>query len=256
MRFLRRLKRCFWVLVIAAIGMAHYALLRMRGRLSRPERARWLQKTTRRVLPYLGVHWQVAGEAPRTGLIVSNHISYVDILVFSAAIGCSFVSKAEVKDWPLFGPFAKLSGTVFVWRHSAADSVRAYSELRECLKEGHPVVLFPEGTTNDGEKVLPFRSTMFQAAIDVGAPVIPALISYSIDDGTVREDIAFWGDMEALPHAMNLFTKRHMECRIHFGDPLAASDDRKQMARTAYEWVTERAPAVREESFEKLETRN
>ena len=249
------MKRCFWVLAIAVLGLSEYALLRLRGRMSRPQRARWLQRTTRRVLPYLGVHWEVEGDIPTNGLIVSNHISYVDILVFSAATACSFVSKAEVKDWPLFGPFAKLSGTVFVWRHSASDSARAYSELRECLKKGHPVTLFPEATTNDGEKVLPFRSTMFQAAIDTGVPVVPALISYTLDDGTVRDDIAFWGDMTALPHAMNLFTKRHIECRVRFGPTLAAGTDRKEMAKAAYEWVVGQAQPP-EASFEKLGTRN
>ena len=242
-------------MAIAAIGLSEYAILRLRGRMSRPQRARWLQRTTRRVLPYLGVHWQVEGDIPATGLIVSNHISYVDILVFSAVTGCSFVSKAEVKDWPLFGPFAKLSGTVFVWRHSASDSARAYSELRECLKEGHPVALFPEGTTNDGETVLPFRSTMFQAPIDVGARVVPTRIGYSLDDGTVRDDIAFWGDMTALPHAMNLFTKRRIECRIGFGEPLPAGSDRKQLAKVTYEWVNSQA-SPHKGSPERLETRN
>ncbi len=234
---LRTLKRCFWVLFIAGVGLTHFALRRLRGDLTLSERAHWLQIYTRWVLPHLGVHWRIEGDLPRTGLIVSNHLSYLDILVFSAAVGCSFVSKAEVRDWPLFGPFAKLSGTVFVWRHSAADSARAYRDLTECLKTAHPVIVFPEATTTDGTQVLPFRSVMFQAAIDAASPITPACIGYELQDGSVANDICFWGDHEALPHAMNLFSKRHIECRLRFGQPLPESGDRKQRARFAYEWV-------------------
>ncbi len=212
-------------------------MLRVRRSLTLAERAHWLQRYCRWLLPHLGVTYETDGRVPSTGLIASNHLSSVDILVFSATIGCSFVSKAEVRDWPLFGPFAKLSGTVFVWRHSAVDSARAYEHLTECLRTGHPVALFPEATTTDGNRVLPFRSTMFQAAIDAGVPVTPASVSYTIEDGSVVSDICFWGDHEALPHAWNLFSKRAMECCVQFGEPLPDDADRKQMARTAYEWV-------------------
>ncbi len=238
----RRLRRCFWILALAALGLGHYALLRLRRRLTLNERARWLQIYTARLLPYLGVRFATAGALPRSGLIVSNHLSYVDILVFSAALGCSFVSKAEVRSWPLFGTFAHLSGTVFVWRHSASDSVRAYEELSECLKTGHPVVLFPEATTSDSLKILPFRSTMFQAAIDAGVAVTPAAIGYEMKEGSVADDICFWGEMQPLPHAWNLFSKDGIECCIRFGDVLPAEQDRKRIARLAYEWTLAAAP--------------
>ncbi len=238
----RTLRRCFWVVVIASLGLLHFAWMRLRRVPTLAERARWLQKYCRRLLPHLGVRWETAGAVPTTGMIVSNHLSYLDILVFSAAVGCSFVSKAEVKDWPLFGPYARLSGTIFVWRHSASDSVRAYDELTACLKTGHPVVVFPEATTTDGQRILPFRSVMFQAAIAAESPLTPAAIGYApLADGSVANDICFWGDHQALPHAMNLFSKRRIECRIQFGEPLPPEMDRKQMAKLAYQRVTEMA---------------
>ncbi|HVO80815.1 MAG TPA: lysophospholipid acyltransferase family protein [Terriglobales bacterium] len=240
--WLRTARRCFWVLSIAGLALLDFAWRRSRRNLDLSQRAIWLQQYCRMLLPHLGVRWDTSGQVPTTGLVVSNHLSYLDILVFSAAMGCSFVSKAEVRDWPLFGPFAKLSGTVFVWRHSAADSARAYRDLTECLKTGHPVALFPEATTTDGTYILPFRSTMFQAAIDAGVPITAACIGYSpLEDGSVANDICFWGDHQALPHAMNLFSKRRIECHLRFDEALPHDGDRKQLAKRAYERVTSMA---------------
>ena len=235
---LRSLRRCFWVLWVAATAMLEFAWLRLHGRLALPERARWLQRASRRLLPRLGVSYTAEGKIPASGLIVSNHLSYYDILVFSAAAGCSFVSKAEVRSWLLFGPLARLAGTVFVWRQSAHRSARAAEELTACLRAGQPVTVFPEATTGDSTQLLPFRSTMFQAAIDAGVDVTPAALGYApLADGLVRMDICFWGDMSPVPHALKLFSKRRIECRVEFGEPLAASDNRKQLCRAAREWI-------------------
>ena len=241
LRVLRSLRRCFWVLWVSATAMLEFAWRRRRGPLQLPERARWLQRASRRLLPRLGVSYAAEGKIPAGGLLVANHLSYYDILVFSAATGCSFVSKAEVRDWLLFGPLARLAGTVFVERQSAQRSAQAAAELTECLRSGHPVTVFPEATTGDGMQLLPFRSTMFQAAIDAGVEVTPAAIGYApLADGSVRMDICFWGDMSPVPHALKLFSRRRIECRVEFGEPLAASDSRKQLCRAAYEWISAR----------------
>ena len=172
----------------------------------------------------------VHGEVPRSGLIVSNHLSYVDILALSTATGCSFVSKMEVKSWPIFGSFAKLAGSVFVRRESRNDAMRAQSELQEVLANGECVVLFPEGTTTDASHVLPFRSPMFQAAIESAATITPCAISYALVDGDVPTELCYWGDMTLVPHLLNLFTKQNIWCSINFGEPVAAAGDRKSLA--------------------------
>ncbi|HXZ28009.1 MAG TPA: lysophospholipid acyltransferase family protein [Terriglobales bacterium] len=242
---LRSLRRCFWVLWVSATAMLEFAWRRRRGPLQLPERARWLQRASRRLLPRLGVRFTTEGEIPAGGLLVANHLSYYDILVFSAATGCSFVSKAEVRSWLLFGPLARLAGTVFVERQSAHRSAQAAAELTGCLRRGHAVTVFPEATTGDGLQLLPFRSTMFQAAVDAGVPVTPAAIGYApLADGSVRMDICFWGDMSPVPHALKLFSKRRIECRVLFGEPLAASGDRKQLCRAARDWIAGHFEAI------------
>jgi 1-acyl-sn-glycerol-3-phosphate acyltransferase len=245
LRVLRSLRRCFWVLWVAGTAVLEFAWLRRRGRLGMPERARWLQRASRRLLPRLGVSYTAEGKIPTSGLIAANHLSYYDILVFSAAAGCSFVSKAEVRDWLLFGPLARLAGTVFVRRQSAHRSAQAAEELTGCLRDGQPVTVFPEATTGDGTHLLPFRSTMFQAAIDAGVEVTPAAIGYGpLADGSVRMDVCFWGDMSPVPHALKLFSRRRIDCRVRFGEPLPASDNRKQLCRAAREWIAGHFEAI------------
>ena len=244
-RVLRSLRRCFWVLWVAGTATLEFAWLRLRGPLPLPQRARWLQRASRRLLPRLGVSYTAEGRIPAGGLIAANHLSYYDILVFSAAAGSSFVSKAEVRSWPLFGPLAQLGGSVFVWRQSAHRSAQAAAELTACLRTGHAVTFFPEATTGDGTHLLPFRSTMFQAAIDAGAEVTPAAIGYApLADGSVRMDVCFWGDMSPVPHALKLFSKRRIECRVRFGEPLPPSGDRKQLCRAAQGWIADHFEAI------------
>lgn len=246
-KLLRTLRRCCWVLAICGLGFLHYALLRLRGRPSLGVRARWLRRYATLLLPRLGVTWEVEGPLPGAGLVVSSHLSYLDILTYSAAAGCTFVSKAEVRSWPLFGWYARLAGTIFVWRQSARDSARACDRLRHALAAGHLVTVFPEATTSDGETILPFRATMFQAAIDAGAPIVPAAIRYRLDDGSVRDDICFWGDMRPFPHAMKLFSKRAIRCRMRFGPPLAHATGRKRLAAQAHEWVVSHSRAAEDQ---------
>ena len=180
---------------------------------------------------------QVEGRLPAGGLIVSNHLSYLDILAFSAALPCVFISKAEVESWPIFGRYTRWSGSVFVRRHDRTDAARANLSVGEVLQNAVPVVLFPEGTTTDGKRVLRFHSTMLQPAIDVGAPITPAAIQYEIDDGEVAREVCWWGDMTLLPHAWNLLGKKAIRARIVFGEPMLASGDRKELSAALHEEV-------------------
>src|SRR5512146_1295334 len=138
---------------------------------SRMQCARWLHERCARALRALNVQISIEGELPSGGLIVSNHLSYLDIPVLSAALPCVFVSKAEVEDRPIFGRYARWAGSVFVRRHDRADAARANTNVGDALRNGVPVVLFPEGTTTNGERVLRFHSTMLQPAIDAEASI-------------------------------------------------------------------------------------
>ncbi len=204
---------------------------------SRAERARWLHETCVRGLRAINVQLQVEGRPPSHGLIVSNHLSYLDILAYSAAVPCVFVSKAEVEAWPIFGCYARWAGSVFVRRHDRSDAARANAEIGGAIHNDVPVLLFPEATTTDGQRVLRFHSTMLQPAIDVGAPITPSAIHYELDDGDAAREVCWWGDMTLLPHVLNLFAKKSIRARITFGEPMPATGNRKQLSAALHQEV-------------------
>ena len=192
-----------------------------------------------RGLAAINVEVSSSGGLPARGLIVSNHLSYLDILVLSAAVPCVFVSKAEVERWPIFGRYARWAGTVFVRRHDRADATRANKSVADSLRSGVPVVLFPEGTTTDGHSVLRFHSTMLQPAIDAGAQVTPCAITYELDDGDASREVCWWGDTPLLPHAWNLLGKEVIRARVGFGEAVPASGDRTDLSHALHENVVQ-----------------
>ena len=232
---LRRSVRLPALAAAALYGLWEHRKLRRDA--SRAECAEWLHQSCARGLSAINVHLSSTGALPSHGLIVSNHLSYLDILVMSAAVPCVFVSKAEVEQWPVFGRYARWAGSVFVQRHDRADAARANVSVAESLQIGVPVVLFPEGTTTDGQSVLRFHSTMLQPAIDAGAQVTPCCIRYELDDGAVEREVCWWGDMALLPHVLNLLAKKTIRATIAFGDPMPATGDRKQLSQTLHREV-------------------
>jgi 1-acyl-sn-glycerol-3-phosphate acyltransferase len=225
-RQMRTATRLATLLAAALYGLWKHRKLRRDA--SRAECAEWLHQSCARGLSAINVQLTTSGPLPSRGLVVSNHLSYLDILVLSGAVPCVFVSKAEVKRWPIFGRYARWAGSVFVRRHDRADVARANVGVAESLQNGVPVVLFPEATTTDGERVLRFHSTMLQPAIDDASLVTPCALSYELDDGVVGREVCWWGDMPLLPHFLNLLGKKNIRANIAFGKPLQATGERKQ----------------------------
>jgi 1-acyl-sn-glycerol-3-phosphate acyltransferase len=204
---------------------------------SRRQSAEWLHGVCITGLNAIDLRLTIHGTPPKSGLIVSNHLSYLDILCYSAAAPCIFVSKAEIEDWHIFGRYARWAGSVFVRRHDRNDVARANASVSDSIEGAVPVVLFPEGMTTDGHRVLRFHSTMLQPAIDVGAPVTPCAIRYELDNGDPANEVAWWGDAPLLPHVWNLFGKKSIRAQIAFGESVVASGDRKQLGHLLHDRV-------------------
>ena len=124
-------------------------------------------------LGLLAIDLKVSGASPATGpaLRVSNHVSWLDILVLQATSPSRFVAKAEVRQWPLMGRLAAKAGTLFISRASPRDALRVVHQMAEHLQAGEVLTIFPEGTTSNGQQVLPFHANLFQAAVSAKAPV-------------------------------------------------------------------------------------
>lgn len=200
-------------------------------------RAEWLTTACRRVLASLGVSVAEEGPVPPRGLIVSNHLSYLDILCYSSIAPSIFVSKSDVRGWPVFGRLATNGGTIYVDRKSRTDAGRVAREIESALKNGIRVVLFPEGTSTGGDSVLPFHAPLLESAIRAEAAVTPSAIAYEMEQGDPRQDVCYWGDMTFATHFLGLLGKGKVHASIVFGTAREDLEGRKTAARVLHEDV-------------------
>jgi 1-acyl-sn-glycerol-3-phosphate acyltransferase len=198
---------------------------------SLPRRVKWLRRCALLHAKWLGMRVRVHGTVPTNGLVVSNHVSYLDILGLSIAGSFAFIAKKEVSRWPIFGAYARMGATIFVDREQRSAVGSVAEEMGNHLQEGVPLVLFAEGTSTGGDVVLPFRSSLFEPVVKLGCPVTACGLRYTMKDGRVAEEIAYWRDMSFTPHIFNLFRKTGFTLDVHFGPQRPRSTDRKTLAR-------------------------
>ena len=217
--------------------LAEYLLRRLGGRLSEKTRTEVLHRWSHKILPRMGIHVEVAGSPAVAGLIASNHLSYLDIVVYSAIAPCAFVAKREVRAWPAVGWIATLAATIYVDRSRRSETHAIQPEIQSALAAGLRLFLFPEGTSSDGSRVLPFHSSLFQPAVDLQVPVSAACIKYTIPDGVAATEACYYGDMKLFPHLLNVLGKHSVIARVTFSSNSFLFSDRKQAALKMHEEV-------------------
>lgn len=201
------------------------------------------------------VHLDGAGPAGRPVIYVANHSSWLDILVLGATLPAAFVSKDEIRTWPGIGLIARLGRTIFVERRRSSTG-RERDAMRERLAQGFNIILFPEGTSSDGTRVLPFRPSFFAAAMkngDAGPVVCPVSLVYDrvgyLPAGrATRPLFAWYGDMALVPHAWRVLHQRGSRASLVFSPALDPADfpDRKALAAATWRVVAERAATLRQ----------
>jgi lyso-ornithine lipid O-acyltransferase len=205
--------------------------------LSVRHRALWLQRWSQCLIKCWRIEVQYTGQPPSSGLVVCNHVSYLDILVLCARQPMVFVAKSEVRRWPIFGWLAQLAGTRFIRRSQKSDVVRMIGEMCALLQEGIVVALFPEGTSTNGSTVLPFRSPLLAAASRADLPAFPAWVGYQVDDGDAAMDVCFWGDMLLVPHLVRMASRSKIRASVRFGAQIPPLPDRKAWAELLHDDV-------------------
>ncbi|HJS46022.1 MAG TPA: lysophospholipid acyltransferase family protein [Rhizomicrobium sp.] len=234
-------------LAVTLVGMpVQWLLLKLRS----PAARSFPHHYHRLVAALFGMHIKVAG-TPVTGegvLMVANHTSWADIIIFSAVAPISFVAKSEVANWPFFGTLARLQRTVFVERQRRSTTGETRDAIRDRLLAGDALVLFPEGTSHTGNAVLPFKSALLGAVEAVLAdgrhvkvqPVSTAFTGlHGLPMGRENRPLFAWyGDMELMPHLWEALLAGPLDVVVQFHEPFSLDMmDRKALAARAQEIV-------------------
>ena len=223
------------VLTVAvhAVLLIGLAIIRRSSR----RRARWqalmLHRWAGIAAFILGLKIDASCKAPAAPfLLVSNHLSYVDVVVFASWLECLFVAKKDVESWPIIGSLCRNFGTIFIDRTNRRDLARANGEIAQALEDGRGVVLFAEGTSSEGAAVLPFRSSLLEAAAKRMFPVSYSALSYRVlaEDPPASLSVCWWGDMTFASHFVALLRLRRIQSTVSFGSDEIRADDRKRLA--------------------------
>ncbi|MGF6769037.1 1-acyl-sn-glycerol-3-phosphate acyltransferase [Paraburkholderia sp. GAS199] len=169
----------------------------------------------------------------RGALVVANHISWIDIYVINAWRPTPFVSKAEIRQWPVVGWLAQQLGTVFIQREKRSDAKRIMHELSDRLSAGELMCVFPEGTTSNGLTLLPFHANMFQAAVSASVPVQPLCIMYEDAHGKQSTAPAYIDDLTLADSLNMLLGGGPLTAHVYVGAALAPGADRRTLAAEA-----------------------
>lgn len=196
------------------------------------ERDEAVIRWSRRLLDILGVKLVVQGQ-PRPGakLVVSNHVSWLDIVAINSVVPSRFVSKAEVGTWPVVGFLVTAAGTLYLQRERRRDAMRVLGLMSDALRDGYTVAVFPEGTTGDGRALLHFHANMLQSAIDAKEPVQPIAMRYSDSTHDFSPTAAFVGDTTLWQSLWGIVTAHGLTVHVQVL-PLQAVDhaDRRALA--------------------------
>ncbi len=200
-------------------------------------RAHFIQSWSRRLLKILKIKVVIHGDqtfidSQQGFLVVSNHISWLDIHVINTMKPVVFVAKANVANWPIFGWIAKMIGTIFVKREKLSDLKRVIQEIKSQLQARQPVCIFPEGTSSDGRQLLEFRSNLFEAVAHSELKIVPIALSYQ-ENQKYSDRTAFIGDMGLIDSLKLIMQSDQIVAHIEVCAPQLAQGSRQETADQA-----------------------
>jgi 1-acyl-sn-glycerol-3-phosphate acyltransferase len=198
-----------------------------------PARMRHVGGWARRTLHRLGVTLEVTG-APRPGplLLAANHVSWLDILVIDAVQPVRFVSKADVRHWPLLGWMVACGGTLFIERESRRDAMRVVHQMAQALQAGDHLAVFPEGTTGAGPQLLPFHANLLQAAVATHVPVQAVALRFADASARFSPAVSYVGDTSLLQSLWWVACADRLCAHVDFLEPQRTdATDRRALAQ-------------------------
>jgi 1-acyl-sn-glycerol-3-phosphate acyltransferase len=227
--FLRRIYRLFTVAAVFGFSILEVLIKRPK---TRAARAAWLSEIGNRLLRTQDITFSTVGPVPMHGAVITNHLSYVDILLHAAMRPCVFVSKIELRSTPVFGWVSMMAGTVYVARGAGGSAAKAAQGMAAGFADGLPVVFFPEGTTGVGdEPVMTMRSGLLSQAIAAEQPIHAGFIHYDLTPydlarGKSTRDDVHWGPQTLLQHMWNFVDLHGLHGTVTFAEqPIAFSEE-------------------------------
>jgi 1-acyl-sn-glycerol-3-phosphate acyltransferase len=189
----------------------------------------------------MNVKMELQGNAPdKAGILMSNHRSYLDVILLPSDFPYTFVAKASVRKWPLIGWGASVVNTVWVNRQSKESRKETREQLQKRLEQNQSVVIFPEGTTHKGPEVLPFKPGMFHTVAQGGFPIIAAAIEYR------DPDVAFVDDDLFIPHFFKVFGRASFPVKVRYSEAFYGEDG-DELRKRVHSWVSEQCLQFRKE---------
>ncbi|MBV8647822.1 lysophospholipid acyltransferase family protein [Paludibacterium sp.] len=219
-----RLARMGWRFLIG------FSILAFRyTRLSPAQQTAVTTRWCRQLLATLALEVRVSGQLPATQpgntLLVSNHVSWLDIIALAAYTPPRFVAKREIRGWPVIGWMVARGGTLFIDRTNRRDASRVNQVMAESLRRGDCLCVFPEGTTTTGHHLLPFKSSLFESALLAGSMVQPVTLRYLDERGEVTTAPSYAGDTTFWQSLASLLKLRKVVVEVHYGQPLTAGQE-------------------------------
>jgi 1-acyl-sn-glycerol-3-phosphate acyltransferase len=209
--------------------------------LNQQQRDARVQVWAMQLLRIWGIDLEVRGKPVTLGpaLLVCNHISWLDILVIHATRHCRFVSKSELRDWPVLGTLATGGGTLYIERAQRKDAMRMVKDMAKSLREGDVLAVFPEGTTGDGIGMLPFHANLIQSAIEAEAPIQPLALQFvDVKTNEISMAARYIDDDTLLDSVWSTLNARGLKAVVNFGELQESQErDRRTWAHDLREEV-------------------
>lgn len=196
-------------------------------------RCRMIQRFAGCWCAIMGMRITQVGQAPaRPFIMVANHLGYLDILLLLRTVPAWFVSKADVRHWPLIGFLARCGHVMFIDRGRKRDVQRINTQMLDALNRNEAVLFFPEGTSHRGDQIHPFKTSLLAVAAEASLPVHAAVISYQSAKGQPppSESLCWWGDMTLTPHLLRVLRAPSFHVHLTFLSEPVKHPDRKELA--------------------------
>lgn len=246
MRHIRSLFRIFSVAVTTGLIYAVYGTGLLFCKLLNRSYEHWrnfcIRRWSRVIAFLINMKIKSVGTPPLPPFfLVSNHLSYIDVIPLFYTLKCTFIAKKDVESWPVVGHMVKNFGIIFLDRSKKTDIKRVNRLISESLTGQQGIILFAEGTTSPGKEVLTFRPSLLEHPARSNVPVHFSSISYktSTSDLPATQSVCWWGDISFLSHVYKLAGNKRIECTIAFGDETVQESDRKQLAAVLHTKISE-----------------